>query len=405
MTSESPSESRAEDVNFRSGGIVQPILAGALAAFVGYASTFTLILTGLQAVGATSGQAASGLLAVVGGIAILNIAISWRTRLPVFIAWSTPGAAFLLTAGMPEGGFAAVIGAFLMTAALIVLAGLFKPFARAVAMIPQPIANAMLAGILLSLCIAPVKAVEALPLQALPILLSWAIALRFARRYAVPVAVLVTAIVLATTTSLPPGAFTASWPVVEFVAPVFTLEALFKISLPLFVVTMASQNLPGIAVLKANGYEINPAPYFVATGAMSAIGAPIGGIPVNLAAITAAICASPEAHPDPKMRWIASFTGGLTNVALVFISGLAAAFVAVSPPLLIQAVAGLALLTSLASAAGNALAGEDLRLPAVLTFVTTASGVTIIGIGAAFWGLVAGVALLLVLRWRGRPAA
>jgi len=391
-TAERP-PSGPEGVDDQSGGAVQPVLAGALAAFVGYASTFTLILTGLQAVGATSAQAASGLLAVVGGIAILNIAIAWRTRLPVFIAWSTPGAAFLLTAGGTQGGFAAVIGAFIMTAALIVLAGLFKPVARAVAMIPQPIANAMLAGILLTLCVAPIKAVEALPLQALPILLSWAIALRFARRYAVPVAVLVTAVILATTTSLPPGAFTASWPTVEFVPPVFTLDALFRISLPLFVVTMASQNLPGIAVLKANGYRINPAPYFVATGAMSAVLAPFGGITVNLAAITAAICASPEAHPDPKMRWIASFAGGWTYFALIFISGLAAAFVAVSPPLLIQAVAGLALLTSLASAAGNALASEDMRLPAVLTFVTTASGVTILGIGAAFWGLVAGLAV------------
>jgi benzoate membrane transport protein len=381
------------------GSILQPALAGALAAFVGYASTFTLILTGLQAVGATPAQAGSGLLAVVGGIAILNVIIAWRTRLPVFIAWSTPGAAFLLTAGVPEGGFAAVVGAFLMTAALIVFAGVFKPFARVVAMIPQPIANAMLAGILLTLCIAPIKAIEALPLQALPILLSWAIALRFARRYAVPVAVLVTAVILVvTTTSLPPGAFVASWPAVEFVMPVFTLDALFRISLPLFVVTMASQNLPGIAVLKANGYEINPSPYFVATGAMSAALAPIGGLPVNLAAITAAICASPEAHPDPRMRWIASFTGGWTNVALVFLSGLAAAFVAASPPLLIQAVAGLALLSSLAAAAGNALSAEDTRLPAILAFVTTASGVTVLGIGAAFWGLVAGIALQLVLR-------
>lgn len=387
------------------GGIIQPVLAGTLAAFVGYASTFTLILTGLQAVGATPAQAGSGLLAVVGGIAVLNIAIAWRTRLPVFIAWSTPGAAFLLTAGVPEGGFAAVVGAFLMTAALIVLAGVFRPFARAVAMIPQPIANAMLAGILLTLCVAPIKAIEALPLQALPILLSWAIALRFARRYAVPVAVLVTAIILATTTSLPPGAFAASWPAVEFVMPVFTLDALFRISLPLFVVTMASQNLPGMAVLKANGYEINPAPYFVATGAMSAALAPIGGIPVNLAAITAAICASPEAHPDPKMRWIASFTGGWANVALIFLSGLAAAFVAVSPPLLIQAVAGLALLSSLASAAGNALGAEQTRLPAILTFVTTASGVTVLGIGAAFWGLVAGIVLLVILGWRAKAAA
>lgn len=381
-------------------GLVQPVIAGALAAFVGYASTFTLILTGLQAVGATAAQAASGLLAVVGAIAVLNLAFTLKTRLPTIFAWSTPGAAFLVTASVPEGGFPAVIGALLLTAALIMLAGLFRPFAEAVARIPQSVANGMLAGILLPLCLAPIRAVEALPLLALPILLSWAIALRYARRYAVPIAVLVTALVLGLTTQLPAGTFVAAWPAVEFVAPAFTLDAVLKIALPLFIVTMASQNLPGLAVLKANGYDVDPAPYFVATGAMSALAAPIGGIPLNLAAITAAICAGPESHPDPAKRWIAVASAGVTNIGLLFLSGLAAAFVAVSPPLLIQAVAGLALFTSLAAAAANALAREEERLPAILTFLTTASGVTLIGIGAAFWGLIAGLALLLILRPR-----
>jgi len=387
-------------------GVLQPVVAGALAAFVGYASTFTLILAGLQAVGANAVQAASGLLAVVGAIAVLNLVSAWITRKPTLFAWSTPGAAFLVTSGVPEGGFAAVIGALLVTAALIVLAGVVRPFARAVAAIPQPIANAMLAGILLSLCIAPIRAVAELPLLALPVLLSWAIALRFARRWAVPIAVLVTGVILATTTTLPAGAFDASWPRVELVLPVLTLDAILKISLPMFIITMASQNLPGLAVLRANGYEVNPAPFFVATGAMSALAAPIGGIPVNFAAITAAICASPESHPDPARRWIAALSAGFTNIGLIFTSGLAAAFVAVSPPILIQAVAGLALLTSLASALSHALAHEESRLPAILTFVTTASGVTILGIGAAFWGLVAGIGLLLVLApKRPSPAA
>jgi benzoate membrane transport protein len=378
-------------------GIAQPIFAGALAAVVGYASTFTLILTGLQASGATSAQASSGLIAVVALVAIFSMALSWRTRLPIFISWSTPGAAFLLTVGVPEGGFATVVGASIMTAVLITLAGLFRPFARAVAMIPQPIANAMLAGIMLTLCLAPIKAIEASPLLALPIVLSWAIALRFARRYAVPVAVIVTAIVLALTTHMPEGALALGWPRVEFVSPLFTLEGFLRISVPLFIVTMASQNLTGLAVLKANGYEPDPAPVFVATGIGSAAGALLGSLPINLAAITAAICASPEAHPDPKMRWIAPFAAGTTNIALLLFSGVAAAFVAVSPPLLIQAVAGLALLTSLASAAANALVQEEMRLPAILTFVTTASGITMIGIGAAFWGLIAGLALIAIL--------
>jgi benzoate membrane transport protein len=381
-------------------GIVQPVVAGALAAFVGYASTFTLILTGLAAVGATDAQAESGLLAVVGTIAILNIVVAWRTRLPAFFAWTTPGAAFLITAGVPDGGFAAAIGAFIMTGAMMLLAGLFRPFARAVSAIPQPIANAMLAGILLTLCLAPIRAIEALPHLALPVVLAWALALRFARRYAVPIAVLVTAVILATTTTLPAGAFVFELPQVEFAWPTFTLDAFMRLSVPLFIITMASQNLAGLAVLRANGYTLNPAPYFMLTGAASALAAPLAAIPVNFAAITAAIVSSPEAHPDPSRRWVAAFAAGWTNIGLIFISGLAAAFVAVSPPILIQAVAGLALLASLASAAASALADERMRLPAILTFVTTASGVTVIGIGAAFWGLVAGLLLMFILRWR-----
>lgn len=391
----------AESVASAPAGIVQPVVAGALAAFVGYASTFTLILTGLAAVGATGAQAESGLLAVVGTIAVLNIVVAWRTRLPALFAWTTPGAAFLVTAGVPEGGFAAAIGAFVMTGGLILLAGLFRPFARAVSAIPQPIANAMLAGILLTLCLAPIRAVEALPYLALPVLLAWALALRFARRYAVPVAVLVTAIILATTTTLPAGAFALDWPRVEFVWPIFTLDAFIRVSVPLFIITMASQNLPGLAVLRANGYAVNPAPYFMLTGAATALAAPLASIPVNFAAITAAIVAGPEAHPEPRHRWVAAFAAGWANVGLILISGLAAAFVAVSPPILIQAVAGLALLASLGSAAAAALTDERMRLPAILTFVTTASGVTVIGIGAAFWGLIAGLVLMLILSPRG----
>lgn len=395
----------AGSVDPASGGILQPLVAGTLVAVVGYASTFTLILTGLAAVGATQAQASSGLLAVAATMGALSLGVALWTRKPILFAWSTPGAAFLITAGTPEGGYAAVIGAFVMTGGLLVLAGLFRPFARMVSAIPQPIANAMLAGILLSLCLAPIKAIELLPHLALPVVLCWALALRFARRYAVPIAVLATAVILAATTDLPADVFVLEWPRLEFVWPVFTLDAFLRLSLPLFIITMASQNLPGLAVLRANGYVLNPAPYFVLTGAATAITAPAGAIPVNLAAITAAIGASPESHPDPSRRWIAGVMAGSVNIGQVFITGLAAAFVAASPPILIQAVAGLALLSSLASAAASALADEDMRLPAVLTFVTTASGVVVIGIGAAFWGLVAGLALMAVLKAGRRPAA
>ncbi|WDR03248.1 benzoate/H(+) symporter BenE family transporter [Devosia algicola] len=377
---------------------MQPIIAGALAAIVGYASTFALVLAALSAVGASPVQAGSGLLSLCLAMGVLNIAASWRSRIPISFAWSTPGAAFLLSVGEPVGGYPAVAGAFLVTAAMIVLAGLIKPFARAIALIPPPIANAMLAGMLLSLCLAPFTAIAEMPMLALPILLAWGVGLRFARRYAVPLAVLVTGIILATTAHLPVGALDSSWPSIEFVLPEFSLDAIARIALPLFIVTMASQNLPGLTVMQANGYRPKPAPLFVSTGLASAMTALFGGLTVNLAAITAAICAGPEAHPDRTRRWPAPMATGAVYLMLAPVASLAAAFVAASPPILIQAVAGLALMTSLAAALNGALDMDDTRLPAIVTFVATASGITIFGIGGPFWGLVAGIGLLLVLR-------
>lgn len=382
---------------------LQPVMAGALAAIVGYASTFTLVLAALTATGASPQQAGSGLMSVCIAIGILNIVVSARVKLPVSFAWSTPGVAFILTVGEPVGGFPAVAGAFLVAAALIVLTGLIKPLARLIAAIPAPLANGMLAGMLFTLCLAPITAVAEMPELALPILLAWVIGLRFAKRYAVPIAVVVTGIVLATTTHLPAGALDGSWPSLVPIMPVFTLDAIVRIGLPLYIVTMASQNLPGLAVMQANGYVLKPAPLFIMTGLASAVTAVFGGHSSNLAAITAAICAGPEAHPEKARRWPAPVSAGVVYLLLAPAASLAAAFIAASPPLLIQAVAGLALLSSLAAALSGALVLEETRLPAALTFITTASGITIIGVGAPFWGLVAGIGMMAVLRFGLRP--
>ncbi|MCR6672844.1 benzoate/H(+) symporter BenE family transporter [Devosia ginsengisoli] len=382
---------------------LQPVMAGALAAIVGYASTFTLVLAALTATGASPQQAGSGLMSVCIAIGILNIVVSARVKLPVSFAWSTPGVAFILTVGEPVGGFPAVAGAFLVAAALIVLTGLIKPLARVIAAIPAPLANGMLAGMLFTLCLAPITAVAEMPGLALPIVLAWVIGLRFAKRYAVPIAVVVTGIVLAMTTNLPAGALDGSWPSLVPVMPVFTLDAIVRIGLPLYIVTMASQNLPGLAVMQANGYSLKPAPLFVMTGLASAVTAFFGGHSSNLAAITAAICAGPEAHPEKARRWPAPVSAGVVYLLLAPAASLAAAFIAASPPLLIQAVAGLALLSSLTAALSGALVREETRLPAALTFITTASGITIIGVGAPFWGLVAGIGMMLLLRFGIRP--
>ncbi|WP_119421752.1 benzoate/H(+) symporter BenE family transporter [Desertibaculum subflavum] len=379
---------------------VQPISAGILAAITGFASSFTILLAGFTAVGASQAEAASGLFAVAFGMGLLTFLLSLRARIPITIAWSTPGAALLAATALPTGGYAAAIGAYLVTAGLIVVAGLWRPFGRAVASIPMPLAGAMLAGVLLELCLAPMRAVGAMPALALPIILAWALAMRFARAWAMPVAVVVTAAIVVAATPIPAGALADPWPQPLLVLPVFTLDAAIGIGLPLFLVTMASQNLPGLAVMQANGYRVDVAPVFVSTGLASGATALLGGHSLNLAAITAALCAGPEAHPDPARRWIASVANGIACMVLAFGASFATAFIAVSPPLLIQAVAGLALLGSLGGALTSALGEERDRLPALVTFVTAASGVSFGGIGAAFWGLIAGGALLLLLRWR-----
>lgn len=381
--------------------VAVPVSAGLLTAIVGFASSFAVVLAGLQAVGATPEQAASGLIALSAGQGILMVVLAWRSRLPLSFAWSTPGAALLVSTGMPQGGFAEAVGAFLVAAGLITIAGLWKRFGRAVEAIPASLASAMLAGVLLNLCLAPIRAVEAFPWQAAAIILVWAITLRIARLYAVLAAVVAAAIVIPLSTPLPEGVFEAAWPAPVFVLPIFSLDSAIGIALPLFLVTMASQNIPGLAVLNANGYRPAASPLFVATGGSSIVTALFGGHMLNLAAITAALCAGPDAHPDPKKRYIASLTAGGSYIVIALLAGIAAAFATASPPLLIQTVAGLALLASLAGAASAALSKPDEHVPAIVTFVTTASGLSLFGIGAAFWGLLAGGAMLALLKiWR-----
>jgi len=377
-----------------------PISAGLLTAIVGFASSFAVVLAGLQAVGATPEQAASGLIALCAGQGLLMIVLAWRSRMPLSFAWSTPGAALLVSTGLPAGGFAEAVGAFLVAAALIVVAGLWRTFGRAVEAIPASLASAMLAGVLLDLCLAPVRAMEALPWQAAAIIGVWAVMMRLARLYAVLAAVVVAGMVIALSTPLPTGTFDAAWPVPVLVMPAFSLDAAVGIALPLFLVTMASQNIPGLAVLNANGYRPAASPLFVATGGASVATAVFGGHMLNLAAITAALCAGPDAHPDPARRYIASVTAGGAYLVIALLAGIAAAFATASPPLLIQTVAGLALLASLAGAASGALAKPEEHVPAIVTFVTTASGLSIFGIGAAFWGLIAGGAMLALLKLR-----
>jgi benzoate membrane transport protein len=379
---------------------IQTLATGVLAAFVGFASTFAVIVQGLTAVGASRVEAASGLMALSISMGVCAIYLSLKTRQPISIAWSTPGAALLANSGAVEGGFAASVGAFLVTAMLIILSGLWKPLGRWVAAIPAPLANAMLAGVLLGLCLAPVRAVAELPALALVIIVAWAMVAKISRLYAVPVAVLVMIVLIIATTQVSPATLGSLWPNPVLVAPVFSPAAIIGIALPLFIVTMASQNIPGIAVLNVNGYRPAPGKLFTVTGIFSLASAPFGGHAVNLAAITAALCAGADAHPDPQRRYWAAVVAGAVYILFGLLAGAATSFIGASPPVLIEAVAGLALLGAFGSALMGAASEPRDREAAIITFLVTASGVTFFGISGAFWGLVAGGAMLALTRWR-----
>jgi benzoate membrane transport protein len=378
---------------------LQPVLAGAVTALVGFSSAFAVVLTGLRAAGADERQAASGLLVLCLAAGLVTLVLGLRHRIPISIAWSTPGAALLISTGLPPGGFPAAVGAFLVCGVLVVVAGLVPAVGRLIALIPVPIASAMLAGVLVELCLAPVRAVAEVPLLAAPVIAVWALVGRFARIWAVPAALVAAAVAIGLTG---PGlGDVALAPALVWTTPTFDPATVVGLGIPLFLVTMASQNVPGAAVLAQYGYDAPMRPILTSTGLATIAVAPFGGHAVNLAAISAALAAGPDAHPDPRRRWIAAVTAGVGLAVLGLGAGFATAMLVLSPPVLIEAVAGLALLGALAAALSSAVSDPRGREAAAITFVVTAAGVGFLGIGAAFWGLLAGMAMTLLHRQRG----
>jgi benzoate membrane transport protein len=383
----------------------QALGQGLLVALVGYASSVAIVIQGLVGVGASVSQIACALVVIGMLEGIVAIALSWWLRMPISIAWSTPGMALLATTGAVAGGFPAAVAAFIVVGLIIMLTGLWTPLGRLVASIPKPIASAMLAGILLKLCLAPFLAIGKLPWHAGAVLITWLVFLRLARAYAVPAAVAVALVAMSFDRPFAGIALADLVPHLSSVTPVFTWEAMVNIALPLFIVTMAGQNLPGLAVLSAYDYRPPVAPVLLSTGAASALGALFGMPTINLAAITAALCAGPDAHPDPSRRYIAGIFGGVGYALFAALAGVAALLVARSPPVLIEAVAGLALIGAFGSATLNAVQDEEDRLPGLITFLVTASGLTFFGVGSAFWGLVLGLIAHQLLRAHWSSAA
>jgi benzoate membrane transport protein len=379
--------------------MLQPIAAGVVAAITGFASSFALVIAGLAAVGATSSQAASGLLALCVLVGVLTMLLSFRYRMPLAFAWSTPGAALLLASDATTD-FSAAAGAFLVSGVLILLTGLWPALGRAITSIPKPIASAMLAGILFPICVAPVTASMEVPWLALPVVAVWVVLFRLAPRWATPGAMAATAVAIAASAGTDWLADPVLVPTLALTAPTFDPLVLVSLGIPLYIVTMAGQNVPGFAVLTTFGYSPPARPMLAGTGIASAIGSVGGAFAVNLSAITAAIMAGPDAHPDPRRRWVAAFSGGASYVVLGLGAGLMTALVSASPPILITAAAGLALLGAMVAAVVSALDEERHRIVAIATFLVVASGVQLLGIGSAFWGLVVGGILMLAFRRR-----
>ncbi|HEY9293381.1 MAG TPA: benzoate/H(+) symporter BenE family transporter [Microlunatus sp.] len=382
--------------------IVVPLGAGVVTALVGFSSSFAVVLAGLRGVGATPAQAASGLLALTILVGLATILLARRFRLPITIAWSTPGAALLAGSGAITGGWSAAVGAFCLTGGLIMITGSWPRLSELIGRIPTSVAQAMLAGILVPLCLEPVAAVVHQPLFVGPVLLCWLIMLKLAPRWAVPAAFGVAAVVIVISLlgqgNLP--AVGQLMPRPELSLPHFSLQAMIGIAIPLYVVTMASQNLPGVAVMRSYDYRVPWRPAMLITGAGTILGAPLGGHAINLAAISAALAAAPEADPDRSRRWVAACSAGVSYLVLGICSAAFATLVSLAPAGVVAAVAGVALIPTLAASIAGALERTDERISAVITFLVAASGVTVLGINSAFWALVAGLVVRAVLGLR-----
>lgn len=360
-----------------------------IATLVGFGGTVPLVVHAIQTLGASVEQTGSAVTALCLGIAIGGAALSLRYRIPVVLAWSTPGAA-LLAAATPGLGWPVAVGVFVAAGLMMVILGLVPALGRLAERIPSSIASAMLAGVLLPFCLRLFGLGAADPLLVALLVAVFVIARARVPLHALLLALaagVVLTLIRGDVAALPPGAtFGALVPTM----PAFDAGALLSLAVPLFLVTLVSQNLPGLVVLRTAGYEPKPGPLLVSTGIATLVAAPFGAHALNLAAITAAICTNAEAHPDATKRWTVGVIYAGCYVLLAIFSPLLVRLFLALPPEVIAALTGLALIPALTGAMGTMLAAPDHRDAAIVTFLATGSGLTIFGLGSAFWGLVAG---------------
>lgn len=365
------------------------VLSGFVAVLVGYASSAAIIWQAALAAGATTGQIAGWMTALGLAMGVSTLALTLWYRAPVLTAWSTPGAALLVT-GLQGVSIQDAIGVFIVANALIVLCGITGLFARLMKIIPHSLASAMLAGILLRFGLQAFNSLNSELILCGSMLLAWLVLKVIAPRYAVIAAMLVGIAIALVKGDIVTDGVNLSPVLPAFIAPHFSLAHSISIALPLFLVTMASQNAPGIATMKASGYSLPVSPLIVFTGLLALLFSPFGVYSICIAAIAAAICQSPEAHPDANRRWLAAAAAGVFYILAGVFGGSVTGLMAALPVSWIQMLAGLALLGTISGSLFQALHNEAERDAAIVTFLVTASGLTVFGVGSAFWGLVVG---------------
>jgi len=374
------------------------VVAGFIAVLVGFTSSVAIVFQAAQSLGATAEQTTSWMWALGVGTGLTSIGLSLWYRQPVLTAWSTPGAALLAsTHGLT---LASATGGFIISAVLITLAGASGVFERLMDRVPVAIAAALLAGVLTRFGLDAALAAHGDAWLVGLMALAFVLGRRFWPRYAVPGVLLAGIALAAASGRIALAGVQWGWAKPVFVMPEFSLAAAMSVGLPLFIVTMASQNLPGVAAQRAAGVTAPVSPVIASTGLATLLLAPFGSFGLNLAAITAAICMGPEAHPDPKRRYIAPVSAGVFYLLVGLGGGAVVGLMAAFPHALVVAVAGLALLGTIAGALSSALAVDKHRDAAALTFLVTLSGVNLAGIGAPFWGVVAGAVALGVQHFR-----
>ena len=329
----------------------------------------------------------------------LSIFLSWRHKMPLSVVWSTPGAALLAGSTLTGVGFSNVMGGILITGLLLALTGLWPKLGELVSRIPKSVASAMLAGVIFNFCVAPFIASAQYPMLVLPVILVWILLYWLAPLWASPVAIVLAFTLIGINQGLSVSA--GGWMIgINLVQPEFSIASVFSIALPLYLVAMASQNIPGIAIMKSFGYEVPFRSSLVTTGLGTVVASFFGGFVMNLAAITAALNANEQAHKDPSKRWIASVSGGLVYWVFAVFAGIAVAFVYQTPRELLLAASGLALLPTIVNSFNVMVETAEQRLPAVITFLVASSGVAFFSVGAAFWAILLGLALIALLKLR-----